>query len=437
MNMKFIHTGVVGLLLTGALGASAQQMTAAKVVFKNAGAYAQTDLERAAGVHAGQKLTLKDIQAAAQRLADTGCFEDVHVDSAGVASALTVIFLLKPAVGGDLHPVRFDNFVWFTPQELQATVRGSAPLYTAEGQLPEISNVLDGVSAALQAALASKGFPHAEVSHELVLASSARPLTTIEFRVNKPAVTIHSLSVQGVPAALAPEVQRIAAKLRGTSFTDREANGSTFDALLRPLLDAGYLEAHLADEKVEAGAESNGIVSLDVHATVEPGDVYHVGAVTFAATSVVSAQAFAAGAKLQPGALASRSALLASEETVDLAYRKLGYMDAYVDPGIHADSGSHTVTYALQPVPGAVYHLHAIDVQGLSPEARAQFDQAWQPRPGDPYNPDYVRRFLTDNTATRKLSGYAGSFQAAADPATHQVDLTVSFVQVPAGNAGR
>ena len=36
--------------------------------------------------------------------------------------------------------------------------------------------------------------------------------------------------------------------------------------------------------------------------------------------------------------------------------------------------------------------------------------------------------FITNNSALKHLAGYTASFQAVGDPATHLVDLTITFV---------
>ena len=71
-----------------------------------------------------------------------------------------------------------------------------------------------------------------------------------------------------------------------------------------------------------------------------------------------------------------------------------------------------------------------MQVQGLPPEAKSAFDAAWKMQSGDPYNADYVTGFLHNNTALLGLKGYAGTFQAAADPTAHAVDLTVVFARL-------
>ena len=422
----------MGLALCMAVSLNAQQMTAAKIVFKNAGPFAQADLEAVAGVHPGETVVLKDLQAAAQRLADTGCFEDVHVDSSGSPKALTVIFILRSAITGDLHPAVFENFVWFTPEELQAVVHKSAPLFAASSALPETSNVLDAVSAELQAALASKGVAGADVGHRLVLATDAQPETTVNFRVNAPSTPVSSVNLTGVSKDLAPAVGAIARKKRGAPYVSGTGPGSLSESVLRPFFDAGYIDVKLINEKATPGPASGGAVPMALSATVESGEAYKVSALSFNGTEVMSAEAFASGAKLHAGEIASRTLLLESERPLDAAYHKLGYMDAYVNTEASKNAAAHTVSYGLHMVPGALFRLHSVSVQGLSPEARAQFDQAWKMKPGDPYNPDYVPDFLGNNTAMRQLAGYAGTFQAAADPSTHLVDLTVTFQPMPA-----
>lgn len=402
-----------------------QQVTAAKVEFRNPGPFGQKELETVAGVHPGQKLALKEMQAAAQRLADTGCFEDVHLDSKGSPDALTLIFILKPSVSGDLHRAAFANFVWFTEAELEGIVQKSAPLFA--GELPETEGVLDSVSAGLQQALVAKGMPDAEVSHKLILATSERPVTTVSFRVERPRILLSTLTVEGILPQFATAVNTAERLLRGKVYLGEGADISTAELLLRPYLDAGYLDARLADEKLTEGPPHDGVVDVSLTTRIEGGEPYHVASIQYDGTAVAPAAAFVAGAKLHAGDVASEKALDASLATIDKAYRKLGYMDAYVDPAPKKDTAAHTVSYALKVVPGVAYHVRSVDVQGLSAEAKQQFDQVWAMRPGAPYDPDYVSGFLGNNTAVRGLAKYSGGFQAVADPSTQQVDLVVKF----------
>lgn len=421
---------VVGAALLALAGtcARAQQSTLSKVVFQNAGGFQQADLEAVAGIHGGEKVTLKQMQDAAQHLIDTGFFDDVQVDSKGGPSALTLIFMLKPLPPEQITKVEFENFVWLTPDELRGVVHKVVPLF--DGELPESGTSLEEIDAALQAALVQKGVTGAAVGHEAVLATSADPVHTLKFWVARPMVLVNSVRVEGVDPALAPEVDRIATKLRRTPYVEGEGDATTAGRLLAPYRDAGYLQARLEDVQVALGNGAPNAVNVDVTAKIDAGALFHVKDMGFAETPLVSSAAFAAAAKLHAGDVASRRQLLATLAPVDAAYQKQGYADEYVDAGATLDAAAHTVSYNVKVVPGAQYRLQSVNVVGLAPEAKAQFDLAWMLKPGDLYDVGYVRGFLANNTAMRGLSGYAGQFRAASDPQTHQVDLTVTFVAV-------
>ena len=377
-------------------------------------------------MHAGQTLVLKDLQAAAQRLADTGCFETVRVDSTGAASALTVIFLLKPATGAELYRAEFENFVWFTPEELATIVHRSAPLFT--NKLPETTGVLDAVSTGLQAALVSKGVPNVEVTHQLLLATSARPESTVAFHVTRPAVRLQSVTLDGLAVASVSLANRVEVKLRGVPYRSGAGPGTTADLFLGRYLDAGNLDARLVDVTTTPVMESTGTVGVDLRAHVVSGAVYRVANVTFTGTPIVSEQTFSAGVKLHAGDVASRSNLFASEAPVDLAYHRLGYMDEFVDATISEDEATHTVSYALKVIPGEVYRVKGVSVEGLSAEAKAEFDQAWTMKAGEIYVAEYAAVFLGNRVSRGALAQYAGGFKAIADTATHAVDLQINFV---------
>ena len=402
-----------------------QKMTVGKVAFRNAGSLQWADLEAVAAFHAGEKVSVAEIQAAAQHLMDTGFFDDVKVDSAGPNTAPTIIFVLKPLPSSEMLAVGFENFVWLTDAELREAVHKTFPLF--EGTLPENSNQLEAIDAALQDALAAKGVAQARVSHSLIQPTTAEPVHALSFRVSQPSVVIDQVPLAG-EAPLETALSRMTGKLHNAPFVEGYAPDATPDLLLQPYLNAGFLDAKLTDAKVELGQATANRVKVDYAATVQHGEVYHVSQIQFAGTPLVTADAFAAAAKLHAGDVASRTQLLATTAPIDAAYHKQGYMDEYVDTGSTLDNAGHTVSYRLTVVPGEQYRLHSLSVVGLPPEARAQFDLAWTMKVGELYDAEYVRAFIVNNSAMQSLSRYTGSFQAAADPATHLVDLTVQFV---------
>ena len=393
---------------------AAEPFTTAKVVFRNPGPYSQADLEAAAGVHAGDRITLAGIKAAAQRLVETQVFSMVTMDSSGPGSAMTLIFMLKPLPAAEMLPVEFENFVWLTPEERDAILHKSAPLF--QGSIPAGSKETDAIAAALEAALVAKGVASASVTHEEVQPTTAQPVHAIEFRVTKPAVVVDRVELED-SGPMAAQVRAIAAKVHRDPYAEGYASDAAERLLLRPYLDTGFLDAHLVDAKVEVEPGTADRVPVNLHARVDAGELYHVGEVHFTPTALVSADAFAGADKLKAGDAASRGKLLESVAAIDAAYAKQGYADEYVDTRAVLDRASHIANYNLTVVPGDQYRIHAVTVENLPPPARAQFDLAWRLKPGDLYDAEYVRDFWA---TTRPCGDWPGTPEASRRPAIRE-----------------
>ena len=402
------------------------QYTSGKIIFKNPGKLAQADLEAVAGIHSGQKVSTANLQAAAQRLIDTGYFDDVGVGVEGSSSAMAVTFTLKPLDPQHLAATGFENFVWLTPEELTAVLHKAAPLF--HGQLPDAGNQPDAINAALQEALTAKSVT-ATVIHETLEPSTSQPQRVVEYRVEHPGVRIHSIALQGVSPAMSSDVGKLAQKLQGTRYNEGLAGATITGVLLQPYRNAGYMEAKLSNVSRTLSQPDAGVVDVDLTATVDESEPYHVGTLAFTGTPLIPADAVLSAAKLHPGDVASRKLLLDTLAPIDVAYKRQGYIDVFVEPGASLDTTAHTVSYNITVVPGEQYHLRSVTPLNLSPAAQKDFDTGWRMKPGDLYNAEYVTSFLKNNTALQALNGYSAGFKASADPQTHLVDLTITFVR--------
>jgi outer membrane protein insertion porin family len=164
-------------------------------------------------------------------------------------------------------------------------------------------------------------------------------------------------------------------------------------------------------------------------ATLTPGDIYRVSSIMFAGTPLLSAEAFAASAKLHPGDIASRARLFATLGMLDAAYRRQGYMDVIVEAVPDANPSTHQVAYTVSIRPGEQYRIHEVTTNGLDPAAQADFDRGFTMKTGDLFNPDYIHDFFIKNPGLKALVPYGGSYKAYADPNTHTVDVVLTFAR--------
>jgi outer membrane protein insertion porin family len=415
------------LLLVTPLCVPAQTYTAGKIVFNHPGDFTQQQLEDVAAIHPGTKFNNESLAVDAQRLADTGFFDNVGVTCEGPLQSLTVNFDITPIDHSRLLPVGFENFIWLTPSELTSAVQSASPLFA--GYLPENPALEDSIAAALTQALAAKGIANAAVTQETVEPTLEHPLRALEFRVTAPRPVIANIKLAGVTSDLVPLVQKSVNATAKSRYNAGLSGTLTSENILRPLLDAGYIQATLTNISLAPGASDSHSIPVVLSATLVPGDIYKVSALTFASTPLLSADDFTKTSKLHPGDIASRQALLESFAPLDLAYRRQGYMDVIINSSPTLDTAAHTVAYNITVTPGEQYHVHQVTAQGLDPAAHADFDHGFLMKEGALYNPEYLTTFLKNNTALQALNGYAAGFKAYADPNTHAVDVVITFVR--------
>ncbi len=402
----------------------AQTYTAQKVVFSDVGSFTQQQLEDAAAIHAGTSFSTAGLSAAAKRLADTGYFDNIGATVEGKFSSVIVKFDTKPTPTAHMLHVGFTNFVWLTPAQIDAAIKARFPLFN--GYLPENSPHQEDIKAALTATLAEQSIS-AQVTCEEFEPTLRHPVQEVSFSISKPSIRVANVKLAGVTPALVPLIQKSVNSTAHTPYTAGPADLTTSDRILAPLLDAGYIEANLASVTVMPASIANGATTVILAATLEPGEIYRLSTISFAGTPIISAESFAAAAKLHPGDVASHAALLETLTPIDAAYRRQGYMDVVINAAPTLDSAAHTVAYAVSVQPGEQYRIHEVTANNLDTAARADFDRHFLLKPGDLYNPGYVAGFLTNNTAVRSLDGYSAAFKAYADPNTRTVDLVINF----------
>jgi len=412
-------------LLVVSLCVSAQTYTAAKISFNHPGDFTQQQLEDASGLHPGSTFTTDDLGKAAQKLADSGFFENIGATLDGPIKSITVLFDITPIDHSGLLPVGFENFIWLSPVELTAAVQSASPLFS--GWLPENPALIDPIASALTQALAAKGIANARIEHETVEPTLEHPLRALEFRVSAPRPIVANIKLGGVTPDLVPLVQKSVNATARTTYNAGITGKLTSDSILMPLSDAGYLQASLTNLSLAPGEPSARSIPVIVSATLVPGDIYHVSALTFAGTPLLSAESFTATAKLHPGDIASHLALIQTFTPLDAAYRRQGYMDVIINATPTLDTTAHTVAYTVTVTPGQQYRVHQVTANGLDPAAQAEFDRGYLMKEGSLYNPEYLIKFLSNNTALRELNNYSASYKAYADPNAHTVDVVLTF----------
>jgi outer membrane protein insertion porin family len=403
------------------------QYTLNKIVFRgDISPYQQVTLESATGLKAGDQLTQEVMQQAAQRLSDTGAFGDLQVTLDGPIKSVTIVFTITPLDSSHRLAVTFDNFVWFTHEELETELRSRIPLFAP--LLPEAGNLQDTVQTVLSDILRKKGIT-ATVTHTTYDPNADHPTRIVAYRVQSPAINLHSINLTGVAPEFTATMNDLKIKMVGTPFTDGFEKPTTDELLLSPYLKAGYLKAHLVNRTLTLASPSPDHVEVNLSGTIDAGTPFRVGNIIWAGSSEMSSADFITACPMRTGNLAESSALAKCIDLLAASYRKKGYADVIVSSAKSVDASANSVSYTLSVTPGDMYHIRTLTTINLTPAQQADFNRGWTLKAGDIFDSEYITNFLTQNTALRSFEGYSASFKATRDSESHLVDVIVTFAR--------
>jgi outer membrane protein insertion porin family len=380
----------------------------------------------ASGIRKGQTVHREDLQNAADRLIQSGEFADVkyryQTDRDGVSIEFAV-------ADGTVIPAYFDNFPWFTGEELSQALRQAVPLY--DGRVPANGTAVDDVSEALGKMLESHKIG-GSVTHRVLRAPDSEHLVQ-EFQLDGSELPVEAVFFTDPLADEDRAVHQSLSQLVGHPFSRYAIDTFVFEQV-RPLYEAS---AHLRVKIGEPAARFTGDPSqplrksVTVIVPIEPGPVYKWAGVTWIGNAAIPAADLNALIGLREGEPADGVKLRAAWVHVSDEYARLGYLDADIRPSLEFDDSKSRATGKVSIVEGPQYHMGDLVLSGLSLDGERRIRAAWKIAAGSIFDEKYFDDFV--NGGARASFGtlpftYAkvGHF-LQKDPKTGKVDVLMDF----------
>jgi outer membrane protein assembly factor BamA len=370
-----------------------------------------------------------DLQAAADRLLQTGLFAKVNYTFQTRGEGLTVTFQLEEALR---VPIYFDNIPWFADSELADAIRKKLPFF--DNTLPEAGAVVDQVSDTLKDMLALRQL-NVTVEHELL----ANPLgegNVQSFRVEGAAFYIASVGFGDPSLASSHLVQQQLSEVQGKPFS-RMTIDLFLSEQLRPFyLQQGYLRVKLGPPEVHLTGNPNQKLpdQIPVFVPIATGAIYHFKGAQWSGNSVLSSITLSNELGIKPGDVANGMQIDAGWDRAREEYGQRGYLDAKLDPVASYDDQTHTVSYAVSVSEGVQYHFNSLVLTGLSVAGEGRVHQMWPTETGAVFD-----KALFEKLLTRLQSHPADVFGELpvhydtvghwlrTDPNKHTVDVLLDF----------
>jgi outer membrane protein assembly factor BamA len=385
---------IVLLLLACAslLPAQTRKPTSSKLIsIKVTGStrYSPAQIIAATGLQLGQTVNDEDFKGVSQHLGETGAFSDVAYSFEFNAEGIRLALQVKDT--NPFVPVRFENFVWLSDQELADKLRVREPLFL--GQLPVSGNLADQLSETLQA-IAIEHNVHGRVDY-LRAGPQDGPIEAFEYSISGAPIIIRKVSFIGAGDAELPLLAAPARRISGQDYSRSQLTIEADKHFLPVFLQHGYLKAWVGAPQPKVVEETADETQVDVTFPVTPGLQYKLSGIELSGnTNVFPPEKLRQLIHLPPGEPAN--AVQADQDVADLKklYGTRGYMGVHIQPTPETHDADSTVTYIFKFQEGSIYKMGDLEVRGLDSKATERMIAAWRLLPGQTYDSGYPQLFL-------------------------------------------
>ena len=410
------------LLAIAVSAAQAAPMDLARVELVGAKRLSPQHVTQLSGLTIGKAVTIEDLNAAAQRLANTGFFEEVKYRYTLAGRRATVTYELREVPW--TIPVSFDNFVWFSRDQIVTALQSDVP--TFDGTLPKSHEMPDLMVRSLQKLLESRKIPgRVEFSPEMQL-GSAQALQYI-FAVKDPSPKLCAVQVTG--AAAIPEQELVDAVRSGAGA---DYSGFSIGNLVKGTLTnmyrrRGHWRATFA-APATALSDTGGCTGVALTLAVDEGPAHAFAGAKWSGNTAVPSTELDAAFGLKPGDLADIDQVDAGLRGARRAYGRLGYLAMRSTYVPQVDEGARRVAFDVQVTEGPQFRMGTLEVIGLAPADADAIAKKWRLQAGDPYDEEYARDFQIKEVlplARARRAAKPPQMQTRTDPAARVVNVRI------------
>ena len=390
--------------------------------------YSDAQIAATAGLKPGDPISNQTLQDISDELAQLGVFSRVSFRFTAKNNRATVNFELEDA---PIVPVMFENFPWFTDQELSDEIRRAVPLF--DGGAPRGGSLIDKITAALSAKLASRGIK-SDVEHTLLTEPSSDE-EIMQFRQDGADFKIASLTFGDSAAQNSEKLRDRMSDLVGKKFSRFAIELFENEQVRSIYLSAGQIRVKLGAPVVHVNGDGQqGQSNVDVQIPIEPGQVFRLSSAAWSGNMAIDVATLSRLVAVKPGDLADGMKLASGWQQIDLEYGHRGYLDAKITPVPKFDDASGTVRYDVHIVEGPQYRMGELVITGLSLDAERRLRNAWRLAPGQVFDKTFLDSTLSKlEKPTVAIFGDLPVHYAQmghllrTDPQSHVIDVLIDF----------
>jgi outer membrane protein assembly factor BamA len=384
--------------------------------------YTPAQLSAATGLQIGQVVTDDDFKEVSRHLGETGAFSNVaytfQFNPEGIRLDVQV------TDSAPFVPVRFENFVWLSDQELRQKLSAREPLF--QDQLPVSGNLADQVSEALQG-LAIERNLHGRVDY-LRAGPQDGPIEAFELSITGQPIIIRNIDFSGAGPTELPLLEAAARRVSRQDYSRSRLVLQAEKNFLPVFLEHGYLNAKVAEPQPKVVEETPDETSVDVTFPVTPGRQYKLSELRLLGyKEVFTVENLRQMIHLKLDQPADTVQADRDIEALKKLYGTRGYMGVQISLTPEINDVDSTVKLVFAFKEGSIYKMGDLEVRGLDSKATERIGADWKLLPGQTYNSDYPGQFLKSIAGTFPADQWKITVHETPEDQDKVVDVSLRF----------
>ena len=338
----------------------------------------------------GTPLSVAELDAAGQRLVDSGLFTNVAYRTTSKGSQVTVIFEVKES-NASSSPVVFDNFVWFTNDELFAAIKRAVPSFN--GTVPDAGTAADVIQQTLQDLLKER---HLGGAVEHAPSQTGSKLEHL-FHVTGVPIPICKLHFPGAKNVSEEKLVMSSRQLTNADYSRQSAIAFS-EFILKPIYrEAGQLRAQFAEPLPKLADTTDCKGGVDLNIPVAEGPIFLWNKTEWTGNEALTASDLDGALGMKNGEVANAVRIEKGLRAVVKRYGRTGHLKASIDAKQELDDAASRVSYKIAVKEGPQFKMGTLTIKGLEEADVTSLEARWKLKNGEVFDDTYPGRFLNDD----------------------------------------
>lgn len=373
------------LIIIAAAVAPAQESgrKIAKIEFEGLQRLAADEVITISGLKIGAPFSIEHLDAAGQKLVDSGLFAKVGYRTTTKGTQITIMFQVEESKGRSSKVV-YDNFVWFTNEELAAAIQRELPSFN--GVVPHAGTATDRIRQALQNLLTEH---HLEGTVEYAPTDTGEHL----YSVTGIHIPICKLTFPGAKNISENKLVESSKQLTDADYSLKGAIAFSQFTLFPLYREVGQLRARFAEPIVKVSDAGDCKRGVEMSIPVEEGAVYLWEKAEWSGSETLTPIELDATLGMKNGEVANGVKFDKGLHEIKKRYGRTGHLEVRFNAEPEFDDAARRATFKIAVKEGPQFRMGTLIVKGLNEADVRSLQQSWKLKSGEIFDTTYFERF--------------------------------------------